>query len=151
MVSRLFLPRFAVDHSLTSASRALRSRLESLDLGRNKLQFVTGVHHLTSLSSLILGQSRLTSFSLSSSQAMLTFAHRFADDNQLQNFDPSHELSKLRSLKLSKNRLTRLDAGQFPQLRTLYADNNRLRTINCSSRRTKLERLSLRSQDGGEL
>jgi Leucine-rich repeat (LRR) protein len=74
-----------------------------------------------------------------------------SDDNKLRAFDSSHDLPKLRSLKLSKNRLTRLDAGQFTQLRTLYADNNRLETINCSGRRTKLERLSLRSQETGQL
>ncbi|CDZ96542.1 Protein phosphatase 1, regulatory subunit, and related proteins [Phaffia rhodozyma] len=131
-------PLFAIDNlinisaaknqlSLITFPSSTWSRLESLDLGRNRIESIFGLESLSSLRSLIL------------------------DGNKLRTLEPSGQIRKLRSLKVSDNKLTQLDIGQFPQLRILYADDNRLKRINRSARSTKLERLSLRNQEGSHL
>ena len=60
-------------------------------------------------------------------------------------------LSKLRILRVSGNRLQRLDGEYFPNLRTLYADNNALTGISHCGRMRRLENLSLRNQAKGKL
>lgn len=57
-------------------------------------------------------------------------------------------MPRLRILRVSGNRLQALDASPFPNLRTLYADNNFLGVIEGAYRLTKLENLSLRNQSG---
>lgn len=57
-------------------------------------------------------------------------------------------MSRLRILRVSGNRLQTLNAAPFPNLRTLYADNNSLGTIVKAYRLAKLENLSLRNQNG---
>lgn len=57
-------------------------------------------------------------------------------------------MPRLRILRVSGNRLQQLNATSFPNLRTLYADNNNLCTIQKTNRLTKLENLSLRNQGG---
>ena len=57
-------------------------------------------------------------------------------------------MHKLRILRVSGNRLQELNAGPFPNLRTLYADNNSLGPVLEARRLTKLESLSLRNQSG---
>jgi len=57
-------------------------------------------------------------------------------------------MPKLRILRVSGNRLQQLDAVPFPNLRTLYADNNSLDSILKAHCMTKLENPSLRNQSG---
>lgn len=57
-------------------------------------------------------------------------------------------MPRLRILRVSGNRLQALNATPFPNLRTLYADNNALGVIQSAHRLTKLENLSLRNQSG---
>lgn len=57
-------------------------------------------------------------------------------------------MPRLRILRLSGNRLQTLNATPFPNLRTLYADNNSLGSIVKAYRLTKLENLSVRNQSG---
>lgn len=57
-------------------------------------------------------------------------------------------MPRLRILRVSGNRVQALNATPFPNLRTLYADNNLLGCIAKASRLTKLENLSLRNQGG---
>lgn len=57
-------------------------------------------------------------------------------------------MPRLRILRVSNNRLQTLNASPFPNLRTLYADNNSLETILKANRLVKLENLSLRNQGG---
>lgn len=57
-------------------------------------------------------------------------------------------MPRLRILRVSANRLQELDAGPFPNLRTLYADNNALGPLLKAHRLAKLENLSLRNQGG---
>ena len=67
------------------------------------------------------------------------------------------QLPKLRVLRLSSNRLETLDVALYPNLRTLYVDNNCLadkkdanarRLVNLSHL-VKLENFSARNQSGG--
>lgn len=55
---------------------------------------------------------------------------------------------RVKILRVSGNRLQQLNAGPFPNVRTLYADNNCLGPIFKAHRLTKLENLSLRNQSG---
>ena len=97
----------------------------------------------------------------------------YIDDNALAGLETNSNgslgpaLHKLRVLRLSGNRITRLDVSPFPNLRTLYIDSNRLaekryeddETITGSDaprllnlqRLTKLENFSARHQraEGG--
>ena len=57
-------------------------------------------------------------------------------------------MSKLRILRISGNRLHRLDVSPFPNIRTLYADNNALTDLAKAARLSRLENLSLRNQSG---
>lgn len=57
-------------------------------------------------------------------------------------------MPRLRILRVSGNRLQQLNSSPFPNLRTLYADNNSLGVITKANRLTKLENLSLRNQGG---
>lgn len=70
------------------------------------------------------------------------------DNNALGELEPKGSMPRLRILRVSGNRLKALNATPFPNLRTLYADNNSLGTIAKASRLTKLENLSLRNQGG---
>jgi len=57
-------------------------------------------------------------------------------------------MPRLRILRLSGNKLQRFDASAFPNIRTLYADNNFLGHVAKANRLAKLENLSLRNQGG---
>ena len=71
-----------------------------------------------------------------------------ADNNLLSEFEPGVAMTRLRILRLSGNRLQTLNATPYPNLRTLYADNNNLGPIVKAYRLGKLENLSLRNQGG---
>ena len=60
-------------------------------------------------------------------------------------------MPKLRILRVSGNRLHQLRATPFPNLRTLYADNNSLTNLDGAKGLRKLENLSVRNQSGGGL
>ncbi|KII86570.1 hypothetical protein PLICRDRAFT_43203 [Plicaturopsis crispa FD-325 SS-3] len=100
------------------------SRLEMLDVSHNRLDRVAG---------------------LASLAALIAFN---ADDNTLGELEPGGQMPRLRILRVSGNRLRQLHAGLFPNLRTLYADNNSLSGLVKAERLTKLENLSLRNQSG---
>jgi protein NUD1 len=77
------------------------------------------------------------------------FACDHADHNELEYLAcEGGTMPKLRTLRLSDNRLSRLNVAPFNNLRTLYADNNRLGDILYAHKLTKLENLSLRNQNG---
>lgn len=57
-------------------------------------------------------------------------------------------MPRLRILRLSNNRLNSVNAVPYPNLRTLYVDNNALGTIVKAYRLSKLENLSARNQSG---
>lgn len=66
----------------------------------------------------------------------------------MDELDTDGSMPKLRILRISGNRLQELNAASFPNLRTLYADNNSLVTLVKLDRLSKLENLSLRNQRG---
>ncbi|EIW81244.1 L domain-like protein [Coniophora puteana RWD-64-598 SS2] len=104
------------------------SRLEMLNLSRNKITGLLGLSsNLPSLISLNV------------------------DNNALNHLDPGGPMPRLRILRVSGNRLQQLNASLFPNLRTLYADNNSLGTLTKAERLTKLENLSMRNQGCREL
>ncbi|KAL6300103.1 hypothetical protein BKA93DRAFT_547950 [Sparassis latifolia] len=100
------------------------ARLEMLNLSQNRLVEVAGLVSLPAMVALNL------------------------DNNSLAELEFDGTLPRLRILRVSGNRLQRLNAPPFPNLRTLYADNNMLGTITKAYRLTKLENLSLRNQSG---
>lgn len=55
-------------------------------------------------------------------------------------------MPRLRILRASGNRLKHLNVAPFPNLRTLYLDNNSLDTLVKAERLSKLENLSMRNQ-----
>ncbi|KAL4882599.1 hypothetical protein BJY04DRAFT_217095 [Aspergillus karnatakaensis] len=99
------------------------TRLTELDLSNNGLVSVQHLENLTFLS-----------------QLDLSF-------NQLRETPFSSPLILLRALKLSNNLLSYLDAGLFPSLTLLYADQNCLQTIVGLDQARDLEILSARDQD----
>ncbi|RDX46502.1 hypothetical protein OH76DRAFT_1457148 [Lentinus brumalis] len=100
------------------------TRLEMLNLSHNRLSSIGGLASVPSLVALNL------------------------DNNLLGEFEPEVAMPRLRILRLSGNRLQTLNATPFPNLRTLYADNNSLGSIVKAYRLTKLENLSVRNQSG---
>ncbi|KAI0629876.1 hypothetical protein C8Q77DRAFT_1064510 [Trametes polyzona] len=100
------------------------TRLEMLNLSHNRISSVQGLGSVPSLVALNL------------------------DNNSLNELEPEEAMPRLRILRLSGNRLQALNAAPYPNLRTLYADNNALGTISKAYRLTKLENLSLRNQSG---
>lgn len=111
----------------------IRSRLELLNLSNNELESVRGLHAGRALVSINLGIDMSCNYSIKNIPT-----HGIQDNNcltgldQLENIsgqDPSSAvhapvLQKLRILRLSGNRLKYLDVTRFPNLRTLYVDNN---------------------------
>ncbi|KAM6494119.1 hypothetical protein JOM56_010480 [Amanita muscaria] len=100
------------------------TRLEMLNLSQNCLTDVQGMASLPSLIALNL------------------------DNNQVDELGTNGSMPKLRILRISGNKLQQLNAASFPNLRTLYADNNSLVNLVKLDRLSKLENLSLRNQRG---
>ncbi|KNZ56409.1 hypothetical protein VP01_240g3 [Puccinia sorghi] len=101
--------------------------LEVLNLDRNQISEVTGLHHLKSVYLLNL------------------------DRNQLYTLTIEEPMPKLRVFRMNENRLESLEVSKLVNLRTLYIDTNDLMEISGASRLRKLENLSVRDQRGGEL
>ncbi|KAG2144182.1 uncharacterized protein EDB93DRAFT_1154211 [Suillus bovinus] len=68
------------------------------------------------------------------------------DNNTVDSIEPGGIMPRLRILRASGNRLRRLNTAPFPNLRTLYLDNNFLDTLVKAERLSKLENLSMRNQ-----
>ncbi|KAH7913431.1 hypothetical protein BJ138DRAFT_1146190 [Hygrophoropsis aurantiaca] len=99
------------------------SRLEMLNLSHNRL---------TDISSLAMSLPALVALNI--------------DNNMLDHLEPGGSMSRLRILRVSGNRLRHLNVAPFPNLRTLYVDNNSLATLVKAERLAKLENLSMRNQ-----
>ncbi|KAK2459660.1 hypothetical protein APHAL10511_008305 [Amanita phalloides] len=100
------------------------TRMEMLNMSDNRLDNVRGLASLQSLVALNM------------------------DNNQVEKLDADGSMPKLRILRISGNKMQELNAGSFPNLRTLYADNNALVNLIKLERLSKVENLSLRSQRG---
>ncbi|TFY79231.1 hypothetical protein EWM64_g4778, partial [Hericium alpestre] len=76
---------------------------------------------------------------------LLTRCHD-ADNNWITDLDAHGALGRLRILRLSANKLKALDVAPYPNLRTLYADNNFIAQVTHARTLSRLENLSLRNQ-----
>lgn len=98
-------------------------RLTSLDLEGNKIREIESLHELSSLTYLNL------------------------KGNQLVKFGSAEPLA-LKHLIISDNKLRKIDVASMPRLHLLYADRNKLTTVDGLSRVPHLDSLSLREQGG---
>ncbi|KAK9896537.1 L domain-like protein [Cystobasidium minutum MCA 4210] len=103
------------------------TRLETLDASDNDIGGVSGLETLPAL----------RCFNL--------------DFNRLLEFPMSGPSPSIRILKLSNNSLESLDLTHLPNIRTVFADCNRVTSLSGTSRLRKLENLSLREQRQGHI
>ncbi|KAI8341903.1 hypothetical protein BC941DRAFT_466802 [Chlamydoabsidia padenii] len=68
------------------------------------------------------------------------------DRNEIESMVLTHPIKTLRVLKLNYNRLRVFDGQLFPNLRTLYLDNNRLEHLKTFYHMIQLDTLSIRDQ-----
>ncbi|KAL5520051.1 hypothetical protein ACEPAG_1711 [Sanghuangporus baumii] len=90
------------------------SRLELLNLNNNQIETLTGLDAAPALVSLSLDNNFLST---------LDQTEDVAEQDRVKSRD-LRILHKLRTLRLSGNRLRYLNVARFPNLRTLYVDNN---------------------------
>jgi Leucine-rich repeat (LRR) protein len=102
-------------------------RLTDLDLKDNNINKVQNLQELSSLANLNLEENRLCDFSLGRSETHSTLRH----------------------LRLSGNGLKSIDVSQYPDLRLLYLDQNRLGTVTGLLKAKHLDSLSMREQQSG--
>lgn len=101
-------------------------RLTDLDLKGNLIEIVENIHELQSLIVLNL------------------------EDNLIENFSAAAQESvSLKYLKLSNNNLDHIDVSNYPNLRLLYLDGNRIEQITGLLTTKHLDSLSLREQREG--
>lgn len=100
-------------------------RLTSLDLEGNKIREIESLHELSSLTYLNLKGNQMVKFS-------------------------SAEPLALKHLIISDNKLRKVDVASMPRLHLLYADRNKLTTVEGLSRVPHLDSLSLREQGGSK-
>ncbi|KAH8928697.1 L domain-like protein [Atractiella rhizophila] len=110
--------------STLDLDKSLWKRLELLDVSKNSIVSLKGLEKLEKLIFLNL------------------------DNNLLASFNVSQKMPKLRILRISNNRLNTLQVKYFPHLRTLFADENFIATIEGTSRLRKLENFSIKDQKG---
>lgn len=113
-----------------------------LDLKENGLESVKRLENLSSLSSLCLGKhlgprfiSKLSILDLNSVATL--------------GIPPGRKLVTFRVLKLCGNKFESFDLSTFPNLRTLYMDDNPLAKIHGLRKAKHLDGLSLREQRTG--
>lgn len=70
-----------------------------------------------------------------------------SDNNRLTELRANKPMSTLRSLRINDNEISAIDLSNFPKLRTLYADGNRIPRLTRSGTETsRIENLSFRNQ-----
>ncbi|THH28028.1 hypothetical protein EUX98_g6162 [Antrodiella citrinella] len=137
-VARLkeFLPRLdslSLNSNQLSWLSGVPGSVRTLSVASNILTGVTSFNHLINLENVDVSDNKLDSL---------------RHNNQLGELEVTGTMPRLRILRVSGNRMQTLDVYPFPNLRTLYADNNSLGSINNAQRLSKLENLSLRNQGG---
>jgi len=68
------------------------------------------------------------------------------DDNNIAKLEPKSTLRSLRTLKLCRNELQSFDPKWYPELRTLYIDENHISSLNGVRKLRLLENFSARHQ-----
>jgi hypothetical protein len=143
--------------------------LRSLRADNNKIQSLKGITSLDGLISLRLRGNmvqyidfagsllhRLTDFDLKGNcireirnlQELRSLTTLNLEDNDIQTFarENSEVMWALKYLKLGGNKLEHLDVTQYPNIRLLYLDRNRLRRVTSLLKAKHLDSLSLREQ-----
>lgn len=110
------------------------TRLEVLECQRNCIGWVEGLEGLVHLMSLHLGTS--------------CDIRAKIDDNNLTALQPKQPLRSLRTLKVCRNELDVFNPKLFPELRTLYLDENRIQSLSEVRKLRLLENFSARTQFG---
>ncbi|KAL9625170.1 MAG: hypothetical protein Q9160_000571 [Pyrenula sp. 1 TL-2023] len=100
------------------------SRLQDLDLSENALFSLNGIQYLPNLETLDIGDNHIEDLS----------------------FGQMVKIPKLRSLRLSNNRLRTFNIAPFPFLELLYLDKNKIVSLHSFSTAHSLQTLSLREQ-----
>lgn len=106
---------------------SLLQRLTDLDLKGNCVREIRNVQELRSLTSLNLEDNDIQTFARENCEVMWT----------------------LKYLKLGGNKLEHLDISQYPNIRLLYLDRNRLGRVTGLLKAKHLDSLSLREQQHG--
>ncbi|KAB8293995.1 hypothetical protein EYC80_009459 [Monilinia laxa] len=101
--------------------------LENLDLRECRLSEIKNIGHLPKLSSLDL------------------------ENNNLVNFMAPDDTCSAREIRLSFNNLQSFDASLTPEIRVLYLDANRIKTISGLLHKRNLYSLSVREQQSGTI
>ena len=70
------------------------------------------------------------------------------DDNNITTLVPRHPLRSIRTLKLCRNELETFDPKLYPELRTLYLDENQIQSLGGVRKLRLLENFSARTQRG---
>lgn len=112
-------------YGVTRLTVIYRKRLTELDLRGNDIEIFSGIENLPSLINLNLDQNSLESL----------------------NIPTGARLDAIRCIKLTQNYFETFDVSQFPNLRILYMDNNRLRGIEGLTRAKHLDAISTREQE----
>jgi len=74
------------------------------------------------------------------------------DNNKLVSIGSASPMTTVRSLRINDNEIASIDLSNFPKLRTLYADGNRIDRLSRSGfESSRLENLSLRNQRCSQL
>ncbi|KAG0235569.1 hypothetical protein BGW42_005008 [Actinomortierella wolfii] len=114
-----------------------RNCLQSIDFQRSKLQRLE-----------YLNASHNQIEQLDNLESLVGLIHVNLGHNLIEHVSLVQPLKRLRILNLTQNRLVQFDSKPFPNLKTLYLDDNRLEVLqNCASL-TRLENFSVRDQEG---
>ncbi|QRW06729.1 Septation initiation network scaffold protein cdc11 [Ceratobasidium sp. AG-Ba] len=123
--------------------------LRELNVAKNQLTSLTSYAHLANLEILDISNNRIESVA---QHCRVVRSDDTCDteprSQRPQLSDIDGPLPRLRVLRLSDNKLTELNCSPFTNLRTLYADNNRLVSLRHADKARRLENLSLRNQSG---
>ena len=115
----------------------------SLSLRGNKIRKLDGLMH-TYMENLDLSHNRIEC--LEGLELMKDLRSLDLDHNFIKTVQLDQPLTKLCKLKMSFNRLKALDVSPFPEVRTLYLDENQIERIIGAACINRLESFSLRDQ-----
>ena len=130
------LLKVSAKHNQISSLDFVGSRLaylEVLECQKNCIGWVEGLEELISLMSLHLG-------------VILRLQLLTVDDNNIKVLQPKTSMRSLRTLKACRNELEAFDAKLYPDLRTLYLDENEIHSFCGLKKLRLLENFSARSQ-----
>lgn len=139
---RLYVLRY-ITFLIATTNGIYREFLETLDVSFNRIDCLEAIEGLPSLKVLNLGNSYILPV-----RFLFPCLNFIIDHNDIKWIQLEMPASKLKVLRLSYNRLKTFDGSFFPDLRTLYLDDNQILRIVGLSCTSRLESFSLRDQGG---